>query len=76
MTLSITLISTILPLICYFAYNIIVPRIERRRPSLSVIMNMQRRRWVANAAQLKPRSMPSCRAISCNRSAFWPRRRC
>ncbi|KFC62006.1 hypothetical protein FF80_03709 [Devosia sp. LC5] len=51
MTLSITLISTILPLICYFAYNIIVPWIERRRPSLSVIMNMQRRRWVANAAR-------------------------
>jgi uncharacterized membrane protein len=51
MTLSITLISTILPLICYFAYNIIVPWIERRRPSLSVIMNMQRRRWVANAAK-------------------------
>lgn len=49
--MSITLISTILPLFCYFAYNIIVPWIERRRPSLSVIMNMQRRRWVANAAQ-------------------------
>ena len=27
-----------------------MPQIERRRPSLSVIMNMQRRRWVANAA--------------------------
>ncbi|GLQ12495.1 hypothetical protein GCM10007913_44280 [Devosia yakushimensis] len=49
--MSITLISTILPLFCYFAYNIIVPWIERHRPSLSVIMNMQRRRWVANAAQ-------------------------
>jgi uncharacterized membrane protein len=49
-TLSITLISTLFPLICYFAYNIVVPLVERLRPSLSVIMNMQRRRWVANAA--------------------------
>lgn len=48
--LSTTLISTLFPLICYFAYNIIVPLVERLRPSLSVIMNMQRRRWVANAA--------------------------
>ena len=49
MTLSMTLLSTFFPLICYFAYNVIVPWIEKRRPSLSVIMNMQRRRWVANA---------------------------
>lgn len=48
--MSTTLISTIFPLLCYFAYNIIVPQIEKLRPSLSVIMNMQRRRWVANAA--------------------------
>lgn len=48
--LSTTLISTLFPLICYFAYNIIVPMVERLRPSLSSIMNMQRRRWVANAA--------------------------
>ena len=45
-----TLISTLFPLICYLAYNIIVPLVERMRPSLSSIMNMQRRRWVANAA--------------------------
>lgn len=44
-----TLISTLFPLICYLAYNIIVPQVEKLRPSLSVIMNMQRRRWVANA---------------------------
>jgi uncharacterized membrane protein len=49
-TLSTTLISTFFPLLCYFAYNIIVPQLEKLRPSLSVIMNMQRRRWVANAA--------------------------
>ena len=48
--MSTTLISTLFPLICYFAYNIIVPQVEKLRPSLSVIMNMQRRRWVANAA--------------------------
>lgn len=48
-TLSTTLITTLFPLICYFAYNIIVPQVERLRPSLSSIMNLQRRRWVANA---------------------------
>ncbi|WP_244488915.1 DUF599 domain-containing protein [Devosia sp. Root635] len=48
--MSTTLISTLFPLICYFAYNIIVPLVERLRPSLSSIMNMQRRRWVGNAA--------------------------
>jgi uncharacterized membrane protein len=46
-----TLISTLFPLICYLAYNIIVPQVEKLRPSLSVIMNMQRRRWVANATR-------------------------
>lgn len=45
-----TLLTTLFPLICYFAYNIFIPQIERWRPSLSSIMNMQRRRWVANAA--------------------------
>lgn len=49
--MSTTLISTAFPLLCYLAYNIIVPQVEKLRPSLSVIMNMQRRRWVANAAQ-------------------------
>lgn len=48
--LSIPLIATLSPLLFYLAYNIIVPQIEKRRPSLSVIMNLQRRRWVANAA--------------------------
>jgi uncharacterized membrane protein len=49
--LSTTLISTLFPLLCYIAYNIIVPQVEKLRPSLSVIMNMQRRRWVANASR-------------------------
>jgi uncharacterized membrane protein len=48
---TITLFTSIFPLLAYFAYNIVVPLIEKRRPSLSVIMNMQRRRWVANATR-------------------------
>jgi len=44
-----TLFATIFPLFCWFAYNYGVPLIERKRPSLSVIMSMQRRRWVKNA---------------------------
>ena len=47
--MTITLLSTFFPLICYLGYNVIVPVVERWRPSLSVIMNLQRRRWVANA---------------------------
>lgn len=43
-----TLIATIFPLFCWFAYNYGIPLIERHRPSLSVIMSLQRRRWVAN----------------------------
>lgn len=46
-----TLFSSVFPLLAYLAYNIIVPQVEKLRPSLSVIMNMQRRRWVANAAR-------------------------
>lgn len=45
-----TLIATLFPLLCWFGYNYGVPLIERRRPSLSTIMSMQRRRWVANMA--------------------------
>lgn len=46
-----TLIATLFPLFCWFGYNYGVPLIERHRPSLSVIMSMQRRRWVANATR-------------------------
>jgi uncharacterized membrane protein len=46
-----TLFTSVFPLLAYFAYNIIVPMVERRRPSLSVIMNMQRHRWVSNATR-------------------------
>lgn len=47
----ISLFATLFPILCLFAYNWGVPLLERRRPSLSVIMGMQRRRWVANAAK-------------------------
>lgn len=46
-----TLFTSVFPLLAFFAYNIIIPQIEKRRPSLSVIMNMQRRRWVYNATR-------------------------
>ena len=49
--MTVTLLTSIAPLLAYLAYNIIVPQVEKLRPSLSVIMNMQRRRWVANAAR-------------------------
>ncbi len=46
-----TLFSTLFPLICWFAYNRLVPLVEQRYPSLSVIMTMQRRRWVYNISR-------------------------
>jgi len=45
----VTLFATLFPLICWFAYNYGSPLLEKQRPSLSTIMSMQRRRWVANA---------------------------
>jgi uncharacterized membrane protein len=46
-----TLFASIFPIACWLAYNYGVPLIERFRPSLSVIMSLQRRRWVANASR-------------------------
>jgi uncharacterized membrane protein len=46
-----TLIATFFPMICWLVYGWGVRLIEQRRPSLSVIMSIQRRRWVANAAR-------------------------
>ena len=45
------LFASFFPILCWVAYNLIVPFVEARRPSLSVIMSMQRRRWVANATK-------------------------
>jgi uncharacterized membrane protein len=47
----VTLVSSLFPIVCWFAYNWGIGLIERRVPSLSVIMTMQRRRWVANATR-------------------------
>ncbi|MDV3253618.1 DUF599 domain-containing protein [Devosia sp. BK] len=46
-----TLFTSLFPLLAYYAYNLLVPLVEKRRPSLSSIMNMQRRRWVSNATR-------------------------
>jgi len=45
------LFATVFPLICWFAYNHGAFLIERRYSSLSTIMSLQRRRWVANASR-------------------------
>ena len=41
-----TLFSSLFPIVCWLVYNYAVPFVERRTPSLSAIMTMQRRRWV------------------------------
>jgi uncharacterized membrane protein len=46
-----SLFGSLFPIACWLAYNFAVPLIERTRPSLSVIMSLQRRRWVANATR-------------------------
>ena len=46
-----TLFASLFPIACWLAYNFAVPLVERQRPSLSVIMSLQRRRWVANATR-------------------------
>lgn len=46
-----TLFASVFPIACWLAYNYGVPLIEKRHPSLSVIMSLQRRRWVANATR-------------------------
>src|SRR3569623_184197 len=49
--LAMTLFASVFPILCWLAYSFGVPFVEARRPSLSVIMSMQRRRWVANATR-------------------------
>ncbi len=44
-------IATFAPIVCWAAYVLGVVLVERRYASLSVIMSVQRRRWVANAAR-------------------------
>jgi uncharacterized membrane protein len=47
----VSLFASLFPILCWLAYTYGVPFVERSRPSLSVIMSMQRRRWVANATK-------------------------
>lgn len=44
-----TLAASIFPLLCWFLYAIVANRIEVVRPSLSIIMSLQRKRWVEKA---------------------------
>ena len=44
-----SIVGSLFPLIGWLFYNFVVGRIERDRPSLSLIMSEHRRRWVANA---------------------------
>jgi uncharacterized membrane protein len=46
-----TLFSTIFPMLIWALYTYGAPLIEKRRPSLSTIMAMQRHRWVSNAVK-------------------------
>ena len=44
-----TLAASLFPPLCWFLYAFLANRIETVRPSLSIIMGAQRRRWVENA---------------------------
>jgi uncharacterized membrane protein len=46
-----SLLASLFPLVAWVAYNLTAPAVERHWPSLSVIMSLQRRRWVANIAR-------------------------
>ncbi|RYE07638.1 MAG: DUF599 domain-containing protein [Hyphomicrobiales bacterium] len=46
-----SLFASLFPIVCWLGYNYGVALVERHRPSLSVIMSLQRRRWVANATR-------------------------
>jgi uncharacterized membrane protein len=49
--MSLTLFASFCPVVFWVLYIGVARLIEARRPSLSVIMSIQRRRWVANAAR-------------------------
>ena len=44
-----SMLGSLFPLIGWLLYGVIVSRVERIRPSLSLIMSEHRRRWVTNA---------------------------
>lgn len=47
----VTFFGSLLPLIAWLLYNVLAARLEQNRPSLSIIMSNQRRRWVENAVR-------------------------
>jgi len=47
----VSLFASLFPVACWLAYSYLVPLVERRWPSLSAIMSMQRRRWVKAATR-------------------------
>jgi uncharacterized membrane protein len=46
-----TLAASLFPLVCWVFYGIFAGWLETRRPSLSILMGAQRRRWVQNAVR-------------------------
>lgn len=44
-----SIVASVIPVVCWALYAFIVPRLEPVRPSLSSLMNIQRRRWIAHA---------------------------
>ena len=46
-----SLFASLFPVACWLAYSYLVPLVEKRWPSLSAIMSLQRRRWVKAAAR-------------------------
>ncbi|WP_367718483.1 DUF599 domain-containing protein [Nitratireductor sp. GISD-1A_MAKvit] len=46
-----TLAASLFPILCWGFYSIFASWLERRRPSLSIIMGAQRHRWVRNAVR-------------------------
>ncbi|WP_157188253.1 DUF599 domain-containing protein [Nitratireductor pacificus] len=46
-----TLAASLFPLLCWLSYVVFAGWLERRRPSLSIIMGAQRKRWVRNAVR-------------------------
>ncbi len=46
-----TLAASLFPIFCWGFYTVFASWLEKRRPSLSIIMGAQRHRWVRNAVR-------------------------
>lgn len=44
-----TLFATLLPLVCWFCYGVIMPLVEKKFPSISTLMEYHRRHWAKYA---------------------------